>query len=78
MAIVTEYFKTRDDGVVLNRTYSNLDVMIERDGVRYSEAIDPVGMNRQYIETDEHIDMVATEKYSSSVAWNAENKEGGC
>lgn len=53
--IVTEYFKTRDDGVVLNRTYSDKGMMIERDGVRYSEAIDPAELNRQYTETDEPI-----------------------
>lgn len=49
--IVTEYFRTRSDGVVLNRTYSNIGMMIERDGVLYSEAIDPVEMNRVYVET---------------------------
>ena len=29
--------------------------MIERDGVRYSEAIDPVDSGRTYTETDERI-----------------------
>lgn len=53
--IVTEYYRTRDDGVILNRTYSDSGYMVERDGVRYSEAIDPAGLNRQYIETDEPI-----------------------
>ena len=50
--IVTEYFATRSDGVVLNRTYSDAGYCIERDGVQYSEAIDPAEYNRQYIETD--------------------------
>ncbi len=61
--IVTEYYMTRTDGVVLNRTYSDAGMMIERDGVRYSEAIDPVELNRQYTETDEPIadDVEATE-----------------
>ena len=54
--IVTEYYRTRVDGVVLNRTYSDTGMMIERDGVRYSEAIDPAELNRVYIETDEPID----------------------
>ena len=54
--IVTEYCMTRDDGVVLNRTYSDKGMMIERDGVRYEEAIDPVELNRQYTETDEPIE----------------------
>lgn len=53
--IVTEYYRTREDGVVLNRTYSDQNMMVERDGVRYSEAIDPAELNRKYIETDEPI-----------------------
>ena len=40
---------------MLNRTYSNIGMMIERDGVRYEEAIDPAELNRQYTETDEPI-----------------------
>lgn len=36
-------------------TYSDQNMMIERDGVRYSEAIDPAELGRQYIETDEPI-----------------------
>lgn len=57
MAIITEYFMTRDDGVVLNRTYSDLGMMIERDGVRYSEAVDPAELGRTYTETDEPIEL---------------------
>ena len=56
--IITEYYKTREDGVVLNRTYSDNGMMIERDGVRYSEAIDPAEPDRQYTETDVPIDMI--------------------
>ena len=59
--IVTEYYKTREDGVVLNRTYSDQNMMIERDGVRYSEAIDPAELNRQYTETDEPIEVSVEE-----------------
>lgn len=58
MSIVTEYYRTREDGVVLNRTYSDNGMMIERDGVRYSEAIDPAELNRQYTETDEPIEPI--------------------
>lgn len=58
MAIITEYYRTREDGVVLNRTYSNKGMVIERDGVRYSEAIDPAELNRQYAETDVPIELV--------------------
>ena len=56
--IITEFYRTREDGVVLNRSYSDLGMMIERDGVRYSEAIDPAELNRTYIETDEPIEIV--------------------
>lgn len=56
--IITEFFRTREDGVALNRTYSDLGMMIEREGVRYGEAIDPAELNRQYIETDEPIETV--------------------
>lgn len=54
--IITEYFRTREDGVVLNRTYSDLNMMIERDGVRYAEAIDPAELGRLYVETDEPVE----------------------
>jgi hypothetical protein len=67
--IVTEYYKTRADGVVLNRTYSDSGYMVERDGIRYSEAIDPAEFNRQYTETDEPIeveDMTETEMKASA------------
>lgn len=46
------------------RTYSSDGYMIERDGVRYSEAIDPADLGRTYTETDEPIegeDMTETE-----------------
>ena len=34
------------------KNYSDLGFMIERDGVQYSEAIDPSEFGRTYIETD--------------------------
>lgn len=58
MTIVTKFYRTREDGVVLNRTFSDTGYMIERDGIRYSEAIDPAELNRQYTETDEPIEPV--------------------
>ena len=54
--IITEYYRTREDGVILNRTYSDAGYMIEREGFRYSEAIDPAELNRQYVETDKRIE----------------------
>ena len=71
MAIITEHYKTREDGVNLYRTYSDKGMMIERDGVRYEEAIDPAELNRQYTETDEPIETVgeATEEdYQNALA----------
>ena len=56
MAIITEYHRTRADGVILNRTYSDKGMMIERDSVRYEDAIDPAELNRQYTETDEPVE----------------------
>lgn len=53
--IVTVYHKTRKDGVVLNRTYSDAGYYIERDGVQYVEAIDPADSGRVYTETQELI-----------------------
>lgn len=38
------------------KTYSDIGMMVERDGVRYSEAVDPAEFNRQYTETDEPIE----------------------
>jgi hypothetical protein len=55
MAIIVEYYATREDGVVLNRTHSDKGMMIERESVRYGEAIDPAELNRKYAETDEPI-----------------------
>lgn len=39
------------------KTYSDTGMMIERDGVRYSEAVDPTEFGRQYVETDEPVDV---------------------
>lgn len=54
--IITEHFTTRSDGVELIRTYSDAGMMIERGGVRYSEAVDPIHMGRVYTETTERIE----------------------
>lgn len=44
------------------RTYSDSGMMVERDGIRYSEAIDPAELGRTYTETDEPVeDMDETE-----------------
>ena len=63
MAIITEYYMTRTDGVVLNRTYSDIGMMVERDGVLYDEAIDPAELGRVYTESDQPIAEVEAEDY---------------
>ena len=45
------------NGVVYDYAYSDSGFMIERDSVRYSEAVDPMGSGRVYTETDEPIDV---------------------
>lgn len=60
--IIVEDYRIREDGVKLVRTYSDLNMMIERDGVRYIEAIDPEGLGREYIETDEPIEITEEEE----------------
>ena len=53
------------NGVVYAYTYSDSGFMIERDGVRYSEVVDPLDSGRVYTETDEPIDTLemTTEEY---------------
>lgn len=41
------------NSIEYQRTYSDAGLIIERNGVQYSEAIDPIGIERIYIETDE-------------------------
>ena len=39
-----------------NHTYSDLGVYIECEGVQYSDAIDPIDIEREYVETDRKIE----------------------
>lgn len=41
------------NGIEYDYTYSDIGMMIERDGVRYNEAVDPADSGRIYTETDE-------------------------
>jgi hypothetical protein len=52
--IVTENLTI--NGRAFVKTYSDNGMMVERDGVRYSEAIDPAEFGRVYTETDEPIE----------------------
>lgn len=40
------------NGTEYLRTYSDGGVMIERDGILYLDAVDPVSSGRSYTETD--------------------------
>ena len=42
------------------KTFSNTGFYIERDGAKYSEAIDPAEIPREYTETDVPIDIDPT------------------
>lgn len=65
--IVTENMTINDKQFI--KTYSDLGFMVERDGVRYSEAIDPAELNRQYTETDEPIESYPDEATENNY-WN--------
>jgi hypothetical protein len=57
------------NGKAFVRTYSDLGYMVERDGIRYDEAIDPVEFGRTYTETDERIEEeAAAEDYEAALA----------
>ena len=43
-------------GRVFVKTYSDGGFYIERDGEKYSEAIDPADIPREYTETDEPVE----------------------
>ena len=57
--IKTEYFMTRKDGVVLNRTYSDegFYILQNETGIEYSEAVDVEGAPYTYSETDKSIEV---------------------
>ena len=56
--IVSEYFATREDGVVLNRTYSDsgFRILQNETGIVYCEAVDVMPCRYTYTETDELIE----------------------
>lgn len=66
--IKKEYYKTREDGVKLYRTYSDTDHQIinKKTGAVYSEAID-VNQDEEYNEVDEYIEIDGVENYDEVV-----------
>lgn len=61
MAIVKEFYKTREDGVKLYRTYSDAGYTIKKVGTDevYEEAIDVEDASYEYEETTELIEGVS-------------------
>ena len=45
------------NGIEYDYTYSDAGMKIMRDGVMYDEAVDPLGSNREYTETDVPIEV---------------------
>lgn len=66
--IVTESLTI--NGRAFIKTYSDNGYMVERDGARYCEAIDPAGMGRTYTETDEpaYADEATAADYQAALA----------
>ena len=58
--IKTEAVTIRDKQY--QRTWSDAGMMIERNGARYSEAVDPLNSGRTYTETDEPIEQEADDE----------------
>lgn len=51
------------------KTYSFDGFMIEREGIRYAEALDPAEFGRQYIETDEPIEKVEEDATNAKIEY---------
>ena len=54
--IVTEYYATRKDGVVLNRAYSNQNRYIIDNGIEYKEIIYLSSINKYFTESEREIE----------------------
>lgn len=52
--IISETIKLNDANYT--KTYSDAGFYIERNGINYAEAIDPLGSGREYTETDKLIE----------------------
>lgn len=57
--VIKEFYRIREDGVVLYRTYSDANLMIRKVGTEevYSEAIDVENARYTYEETDTPIEV---------------------
>ena len=67
--IQREYYKTREDGVMLFRTYSDTGhyLLQEQTGYIYEEAVDVEGAPFTYVETDEVIEQYPQKTDNSAI-----------
>lgn len=70
MAIVTEFYRTREDNINLYRTYSNEGFLIKKVGTDeiYEEAIDIEDSGFSYEETEEKIEHIEEEMIEGDYA----------
>ena len=54
--IVTEFYATRKDGVILNRAYSNLNRYVIDNGIEYKEIIYPSYISKKITESERGIE----------------------
>ena len=54
--IVTEFYATRKDGVVLNKAYSNLNRYVIDNGAEYKEIIYLSSINKYFTESEREIE----------------------
>lgn len=68
--VITEYFKTRKDGVKLYRTYSdkNYKILQVETGIQYDEAIDIENAPYTYEETDVLVKLVYKKEQCAEAA----------
>lgn len=64
MAVKKEFYKQREDGANLVRSYSDLELKIRKVGTDevYNEAIDVECASFEYEETDQPIDKIEEEE----------------
>ena len=66
--IVREFFRTREDGVNLYRTFSDAGfTIIRNDGVEYDEAIDVENAPYTYTESGNKVEIMTDVPYDSEV-----------
>lgn len=63
--VIKEFYKTREDGVNLYRSYSDAGfTLIRNDGIEYSEAIDVETAPYTYVESENLIEVESEKEVS--------------